>query len=130
SGSAIPQIATGVGKLFEGEEKVATIVSHDNLLKRMSAPAGKQPPRPVAAWPAMTFVNDQRELYFNDEAAFVIHQPNAYTDGDSLVFFRQSDVIAAGDVYINTTYPVIDVAAGGTINGEIDALNRILDIAV
>jgi cyclase len=130
AGSAIPQIATGVGKLFEGEEKVATIVAHDDVLKRMSAPTGQRAARAVAAWPAMTFLGDQRELYFNDEPIFVMHLPAAYTDGDSLVFFRQSDVISAGDVYINTSYPVIDVAAGGTINGEIDALNRILDIAV
>ena len=130
AGSAIPQIATGVGKLFVGEEKVATIVAHDAVLRRMSAPTGEVAPRLVAAWPAMTFVGDQREMYFNDEALFIIHQPAAHTNGDSIVFFRQSDVVAAGDVYINTSYPVIDMMSGGTINGEIEALNRILDITV
>src|SRR2546426_5368824 len=69
-------------------------------------------------------------LYFNDEPLFIIHQPAAHTNGDSIVFFRQSDVVAAGDVYINTSYPVIDMMSGGTINGEIEALNRILDITV
>ena len=42
----------------------------------------------------------------------MLHQPNAHTDGDVMVYFRKSDVIVAGDVYINTTFPVINIAAG------------------
>jgi cyclase len=60
----------------------------------------------------------------------IIHQPAAHTDGDSMVFFRYSDVIAAGDIFSTETYPVIDVAKGGTIQGTLDGLNRILDLAI
>jgi glyoxylase-like metal-dependent hydrolase (beta-lactamase superfamily II) len=60
----------------------------------------------------------------------VLRQPAAHSDGDSLVFFRASDVIAAGDILDTTRFPVIDLAAGGSIQGEIDALNRIINISV
>ena len=68
--------------------------------------------------------------FFNGEGIQLIHQPSAHTDGDSLVWFRGSDVIAAGDIYSTMSYPVIDVKHGGTINGVIDGLNRILDLSV
>lgn len=73
---------------------------------------------------------DTREIWLNDEAIQLLHQPNAHTDGDTMVFFRKSDVLVAGDVFSTTTYPVLDATHGGTINGVIDGLNRILDIAI
>jgi glyoxylase-like metal-dependent hydrolase (beta-lactamase superfamily II) len=60
----------------------------------------------------------------------MIYAPNAHSDGDSIVFFRRSDVIAAGDVYLTTGYPVIDLEHGGSIDGIIAALNRIIDITI
>ena len=60
----------------------------------------------------------------------VLHQPAAHTDGDVLVFFRRSDVVVAGDILDTTRFPVIDVARGGSINGEIAALNRLVDLAI
>jgi hypothetical protein len=60
----------------------------------------------------------------------VYHAPNATTDGDSFVFFRHSEVIAAGDLFSTVSYPVIQVDKGGTIGGVIAGLNKILDIAV
>ena len=60
----------------------------------------------------------------------LVHLPHAHTDGDVMVFFRKSDVLVAGDVYVNTTFPVINVAQGGSINGILAALNRIIDITV
>jgi glyoxylase-like metal-dependent hydrolase (beta-lactamase superfamily II) len=59
-----------------------------------------------------------------------LHAPNAHTAGDSIVFFRGSDVISTGDIFITTGYPYIDVENGGTITGIIDALNRIIDLAI
>jgi cyclase len=59
-----------------------------------------------------------------------LHMPNAHTDGDVMVFFRKSDVLVAGDVYVNTTFPVINVPQGGTMNGIVASLNRIIDITV
>jgi glyoxylase-like metal-dependent hydrolase (beta-lactamase superfamily II) len=56
--------------------------------------------------------------------------PNAVTDGDSAVWFRRADVIVAGDVYNSDIYPPIDVDRGGSIDGEIDALNKLADMCV
>jgi len=108
----------------------AQIIAHDNVLNRMSAPTGKQPPTPEAAWPTQTFLKGKKDLYFNDEPIEVIYQPNATTDGDSLVFFRHSDVIVTGDILNMNSYPWIDTDKGGTVQGTINALNRILEIAV
>jgi cyclase len=107
----------------------AQIIAHDNVLKRMSARSAN-PPVPSASWPTSTFIGDDKKLFFNNEGIHIIHQPAAHTDGDSIVFFRRSDVISTGDIFTTTNYPVIDLAAGGTINGIIDGLNRIIDLII
>jgi len=84
---------------------------------------------PVAAQPTDTFL-DQKELYFNDEGVIAYHVDNAHTDSDSVVFLRRSDVIATGEIFSTTTYPVIDVANGGSIDGVVNGLNLILDLAI
>jgi len=108
----------------------AQIISHINLYNRMSAPTGVQAPTPVDGWPTDTFLSDQKKLYFNGEGVDILHQPAAHTDGDSIVFFRKSDVIATGDIFTTTAYPIIDLAAGGSIQGTIDALQRIVDMII
>jgi len=108
----------------------AQIIAHENVLNRMSAPTGQQASAPFGAWPTITYVTGQNELHFNDEPIEARWQPNAHTDGDSLVVFRRSDVVATGDIFVTTSYPFIDLERGGTIQGEIDALNNILDIAI
>jgi glyoxylase-like metal-dependent hydrolase (beta-lactamase superfamily II) len=115
---------------IEDAEKGAQIVAHENVLNRMTAPTGRQSPTPPEAWPTSTFFGDKKKLHFNGEGIEVIHQPAAHTDGDSIVFFRRSDVISTGDLFATTSYPVIDVAAGGTLQGIIDALNNIIDLIV
>ncbi len=82
------------------------------------------------AWPTETFFGEDDEIFFAGEAVQIFHQPAAQTDGDSIVFFRRSDVIATGDLFTTTMYPFIDGAKGGSINGVIAALNRIIDIAI
>ena len=72
----------------------------------MSAPTGQQAPAPFGAWPTETFFGADKEIFFNNEAIQLLHQPAAHTDGDVVVFFRRSDVVAAGDVFITTGYPV------------------------
>jgi glyoxylase-like metal-dependent hydrolase (beta-lactamase superfamily II) len=118
------------GDLGAGASEGAQIIAHDNVMKRMSAPTGKQAPTPSGAWPTDTFIEDEKNLWFDGEGIQIIHLPNAHTDTDSIVFFRRSDVIATGDLFTTTDYPVIDVAAGGTINGFIDGLNKILDLVI
>jgi glyoxylase-like metal-dependent hydrolase (beta-lactamase superfamily II) len=106
----------------------AQIIAHENVLKRMtvaSSAAGGS-----GGLPTSTFFTAEKKLYFNDEGIQIIHQPAAHTDGDSIVFFRRSDVISTGDLFTTVSYPVIDVAAGGTIQGVINGLNRIIDIII
>jgi glyoxylase-like metal-dependent hydrolase (beta-lactamase superfamily II) len=108
----------------------ARVIAHENLLKRVSAPAGKEAPAPFGAWPTETFFGEDKEIFFNNEAIQLLHQPSAHTDGDLIVFFRRSDVLSAGDLFLTTTYPVIDTQNGGSIQGVIAALNRILDVTI
>jgi glyoxylase-like metal-dependent hydrolase (beta-lactamase superfamily II) len=123
------------GAMIEGGNmgqpyKGAAIIAHENVLRRMSAPTGEQAPFPKEAWPTDTYFTKKKELFFNGEAIQILHQPSAHTDGDSIVFFRRSDVLSAGDTFLTTTYPVIDLERGGNIQGVIAALNNILDIAI
>jgi glyoxylase-like metal-dependent hydrolase (beta-lactamase superfamily II) len=122
-------VAGNVAADVRGNEG-ATLIAHENVAARMSQLDGATPAAPAAAMPTDTFFGDRDEVSFNGEAVRLIHQPAAHTDGDVMVFFRKSDVIATGDIYVNTNYPVVDVARGGTINGIIAGLNRIIDITV
>jgi glyoxylase-like metal-dependent hydrolase (beta-lactamase superfamily II) len=108
----------------------ARVIAHEQVLARMSAPTGQRPPVPFGAWPTETFFGEDKEIFFNDEAIQLLHQPAAHTDGDLIVFFRRSDVVSTGDVFLTTTYPMIDRQNGGSLQGEIDALNRVLDVMI
>jgi len=104
----------------------ARILAHENVLLNMAADENVS----TEMWPTMTFFNDKRDIYFNDEGIRVMHQPNAHTNGDSIIFFRKSDVITTGDAYITSFYPFIDMSSGGSINGFIDAANAIIDLVI
>ena len=106
----------------------ANILAHENTQLRMMSDL--KPAPPFIAMPTDTFFTESKDLYFNGEAVQILHQPAAHTDGDVIVHFRKSDVIVAGDVYINTTFPIVRVDQGGSFQGVIDALNRIIDITV
>ena len=122
--------ANVAGNLTDATEG-AQIIAHENVLNRMSAPTGVQSPTPVGAWPTDTYTSGQKELFFNDEPIQIIYQPAAHTDGDSLVFFRHSDVVSTGDVFTTaTSYPFLDLEHGGGIQGETDALNQILYLTI
>jgi cyclase len=108
----------------------AQILAHENVLNRMSAPTGKKAATPFGAWPTDTYVTGQKEVFFNEEPIAIRWQPAAHTDGDSLVIFRRSDVVAAGDIFVTTSFPDIDLERGGSVQGELDALNNIIDIAI
>jgi len=108
----------------------AEIIAHENVLDRVSAKTAR-PPVPARAWPQTTYHTDSIKLstLYHGDGVQVLYAPAAHTDGDSIVYFRHNDVIATGDVFSTVTYPIIDVERGGTINGVVDALNKILDIA-
>ena len=106
----------------------ASVLAHENVLTRMTA-SGPQAV-PTALWPTKTFAYRMYSMYLNGEGIQVIHMPAAHTDGDTIVFFRRGDVIATGDVIDTTRWPVIDIKRGGTVQGEIDALNRLMDLSI
>jgi glyoxylase-like metal-dependent hydrolase (beta-lactamase superfamily II) len=108
----------------------AGIIAFETVLFRMSGRAGEASPFPVSGWPTDTHAQPRRVLSLNDEGVEFLHQPAAHSDADMAVFFRRSDVIVAGDIIDTTRFPVIDVARGGTVDGEVAALNRLVDLAI
>jgi len=108
----------------------AAVIAHAAVLNRMSAPTGSNAPAPAKAWPNDTFFTKEKKIFFNGEAIEIIHIPAAETDGDSIVFFRRSDVISTSDLYVTTSYPIVDRQRGGNIQGVLDGLNRVIDISV
>ena len=128
-------IAKAGSQIISGEERAqqvafvspgAEVVAHENVLRRMSADRtgafrGLEPTDPES------FEVDNTR--FNGEAVQIHHPQNANTDGQLVVLFRGSDVIAAGDVVDMPGYPIIDVKAGGTIDGELVAINKVIAMA-
>jgi len=108
----------------------ASILSVEQVLTRMSGPSGKPSSFPTEDWPTETFNQPRKYMYLNGEGIEVFQQPAAHTDGDAIVFFRRSDVVVAGDVFDTTRFPVIDIAKGGSIQGEIAALQKLVDTAI
>jgi len=123
SGNFAPQALPGAANS-------AKILAHEKVQLRMSESEGNQPAAPTEALPTDTFFTRRFDLFFNGEAVQLLHQPRAHTDGDILVYFRKSDVLVTGDVYVNTTFPVINLPQGGSFEGIIAALNRIIEIMV
>jgi len=108
----------------------AEVVAREEVILRMSAPTGQQSPFSTGSWPTETFTMNTKSMYANGEGIQAIHQPAAHTDGDSIVFFRRADVIVTGDILDVRRFPVIDRDRGGSIQGEIAALNRLLVLAI
>jgi glyoxylase-like metal-dependent hydrolase (beta-lactamase superfamily II) len=117
---------TVVADIGGSAQEGAAVISHEQTMIRMSAAPGT----PFGALPTDTFAGLQKDLYFNGEAVQMFHIPAAVTDGDSLVFFRRSDVLSAGEIFTPDHYPVIDIERGGNVQGVIEGLNTIIDIAV
>lgn len=115
--------------MFANAGDGATVISHQNVQTRLHE-LGDKAPAPSESWPSDTFVEARRRKHYNGEAIEIFHQPNASTDGDSIVHFRRSDVIVAGDVYTTTQYPFIDIKNGGSLQGVINALVFILERTV
>jgi glyoxylase-like metal-dependent hydrolase (beta-lactamase superfamily II) len=130
TGQGAPAGPTNLPALGTATDTGAGIISHQVILGRMSAPTGSRPARTPAAWATTSFSGLKKTMYFNGEPIELLHQPAAHAGGDVMVFFRTSDVIAAGDVFNTDRYPYFDAARGGSLQGVIDALNRIIDIAI
>jgi glyoxylase-like metal-dependent hydrolase (beta-lactamase superfamily II) len=116
-GNTRPATVTGTGG--------APIFAHENLLNRLSESGA-----PPASLPTDTYFVKQKDMFVSGEAVQLLHVPAAHTDGDTMVFFRRSDVISAGDVFTPDRYPMIDLARGGSIEGMLAGINYILELAV
>jgi glyoxylase-like metal-dependent hydrolase (beta-lactamase superfamily II) len=117
--------------LAPGEAPGASLVAHENVMLRLTAlSSAARNPFPSGGIPRDAYILPFKDIYFNGEPVFIMHEPNAHTDGDSIVLFRKSDTIAVGDLFTPGRYPVIDVERGGNVQGLIRALNHVLDLAV
>ena len=119
-----------LAKLGRGPGPRPRIIAHENVLNRMTERLPNQPPVPDEALPNDEYGTPQMDLFFNGEAVVIYHMPRAHTDGDSIVFFRRSDVISVGDIFTPDQWPAIDLARGGSVEGTLDALNYILTLTV
>jgi len=104
---------------------LTTIISAQQVLDRMST-AGSRDVQSDGAWPTDTFGLASKDMWFNGESIRILHPQAAHTDGDSMVYFRHSDVVSAGNIYSTASYPVIDQSRGGSIQGIIEGLNRLI----
>jgi glyoxylase-like metal-dependent hydrolase (beta-lactamase superfamily II) len=118
-----------LGARLDGSQPLK-IVAQSNVLARLVSEASDGPRLSDVALPRDEYATPFKDMRFNDEAVVMHHEPKAHTDGDTLVYFPKSDVISTGDLFTPGGYPFIDVARGGSVNGEIAALNHILDLAV
>ena len=108
----------------------AKLIITENLMNRLYRPGGDPKIIPSDGRLTDSYETKQKQLFINGEAVVLYHDPATVTDGNSLVFFRRSDVISAGDVMRTDTYPFIDLQNGGSIQGIIAALNHIIELAV
>jgi glyoxylase-like metal-dependent hydrolase (beta-lactamase superfamily II) len=129
-GSDLPDQQGGGNNPQQLRPTGAMIITTENLGNRMSAPTGESSAVPFAFWPSSTFFTPKKVMSFNDEAVEMHAAAAARTDGDLMVFFRKSDVIAAGDVINTLAYPAFNPALGGSIKGILSGLNDIIDLAV
>jgi glyoxylase-like metal-dependent hydrolase (beta-lactamase superfamily II) len=108
------------------------IIAHANVLNRLTATGTAKPNGETleAGLPYDEYETPNKSLHFNGEAVVIYHEPKAHTDGDSIVLFRGSDVISTGDILSPEGYPRIDLASGGTVQGELAALNHLLELTV
>jgi cyclase len=121
------QGSSGVSEEVYTSGGAASVLAHENVFTSMGAPGSAFP---FAAQPTKTYTGRSYPMYLNGDGIQVIHMPAAHSDGDSIAFFRRADVIVSGDIVDTTRFPRIDVAKGGSIQGEIAALNGLLEMMI
>ncbi|MFY0629717.1 MAG: MBL fold metallo-hydrolase [Flavobacteriaceae bacterium] len=110
----------------------ALIVAHDNVRKRMSSESTRRgrkvPAAPKVALPVITFSKDL-SFHINGDDVLATHVHNAHTDGDALIYFANNNVLHTGDSYFQTGFPYIDLTSGGSIDGYIEGIEKMILIA-
>lgn len=119
-----------VGDIGTSASNRATIMAFQTVLDRMSTDSGTTKAAPSGALPTDTYTTPERKIFFDNEGIELIHIPAAHTDGDTIVFFRRSDVISTGDIFVTNGYPIVDLDHGGNIQGVIAGLNKIVELAI
>jgi len=116
-----------------GAAQEVRVMAHSNVLRRLQAAgqvSGFQLNAAITVPINSTYDEPRRDFYLNGESIVLYHEPAAHTDGDTVVHFRRSDVLAVGDLFVPDRYPEIDLDEGGSIHGVIAALNHILELTV
>jgi len=121
-------VLAATGRKMDGTAG-ASIRAQQAVLQRMSAAKGDNASA-LDLWPTDVYDGNQWDTFANGESILLLHEPAAHTDGDTIVFFRRSDVISTGDVFSPDRYPLVDPEKGGSINGVVAALNHILKLTV
>jgi glyoxylase-like metal-dependent hydrolase (beta-lactamase superfamily II) len=115
----------------KGRGPTPNMIAHESVLSRMSTPGpDRKSPFPSEAWPTDGYIAERRAITFNGEAIDILHAPNAHSDGDTIVYFRASNVVVAGDIFSTNNFPLLDRKLGGTWKGALAALNVMMDLAV
>lgn len=109
--------------------KNSTIVAHDNVRRRLALPPTNpaQSTMTKAGLPVITF-NDRVSVHFNGEDIRAIHAPQGHTDGDSIIYFTQSNVVHMGDDFFNGGFPYIDLGSGGSVRGYVAAVEKAISL--
>lgn len=114
-----------------GSGPTPSIIGQENVLAHLSTPGAQGAEAfPAVSWPSDSYLGRKRSIRYNGEAIDIIHQPSAYSDADSIVYFRGSDVVVAGEIFSTRRFPLVDRAHGGTVTGVLAGLNAMEDVAV
>lgn len=136
-GSATPRYIFNThwhGDHTQGNEffgKNSTIVAHYNVRKRMSQSNfnsffnSTTPASPVHAWPVITY-SETMSIFINGEEVKAVHYPNGHTDGDTVVFFKGSNVVHLGDNFFVGRFPFVDLDSDGSVQGLINHIGSLL----
>ena len=112
----------------------AVTVAHENVRRRMSVaqfvpPLNRhEPAAPAGALPLVTFT-DSVNFYLGGDSIHVFHVAAAHTDGDAMIWFRRANVVHMGDIFFNGRYPFVDLSSGGSVDGMVAAVDRVLGLA-
>ena len=120
----------GTEALMKSAGGPVKVMAHTNVQKRIADAPGIRLNAVITVPVNSDYFTPTKDFFFNGEPVVLYHAPAAHTDGDTMVFFRGSDVVATGDIFQTDRYPMIDVANGGTVNGVIAALNKVLELTV
>jgi glyoxylase-like metal-dependent hydrolase (beta-lactamase superfamily II) len=122
-GDFLSNLRTGGGSKLD-------VLVQNNLFNRLDALAAAERPPFDGAVVTAEYGTPERDFYMNGDAVIVYHPAGAHSDSDSMVHFRHADVLSTGDVFTPGQFPRIDLARGGSVQGELAALNQILFIAI